>query len=94
MVISINFSTLVFVKTTKIKKWFETVLPGKELMTTRYPILKKFIFLLPLFWIVRFFDTLIRTPQNFRKSVKDTTNIMMINDDLVNAQRESGIEKL
>lgn len=82
------------IKTTKIKKWFETVLPGKELMTTRYPILKKFIFLLPLFWIVRFFDTLIRTPQNFRKSVKDTTNIMMINDDLVNAQRESGIEKL
>ncbi len=82
------------IKTTKIKKWFETVLPGKELMTTRYPILKKFIFLLPLFWIVRFFDTLIRTPQNFRKSVKDTTNIMMINDDLVNAQRESGIDKL
>ncbi len=82
------------IKTTKIKKWLETVFPGKELMTTRYPILKKFIFLLPLFWIVRFFDTLIRTPQNFKKSVKDTTNIMMINDDLVNAQRESGIDKL
>lgn len=81
-------------KNNKNQKWFETVFPGKELMTTRYPILEKFIFLLPLFRIVIFFDTLIHTPQNFRKSVKDTTNIIMINDNLVNAQRESGIDKL
>lgn len=82
------------IKASQIKKWLITVFPGKELMTTRYPILKKCIILLPLFWIVRFFDTLIRTPQNFRKSVKDTTDIMKIDDDLVNAQRDSGIEKL
>lgn len=31
---------------------------------------------------------------NQQKRVKDTTNTIMINDDLVNAQRESGIEKL
>lgn len=82
------------IKVTKIKNWFTTVFPGKELMTTRYPVLKKCIILLPLFWVVRFFDTLIRTPQNFKKSVRDTTSIMKIDNDLVNAQRDSGIEKL
>ncbi|MBP3939789.1 MAG: nucleotidyltransferase family protein [Clostridia bacterium] len=82
------------IKVTKIKNWLTTVFPGKELMTTRYPVLKKCIILLPLFWVVRFFDTLIRTPQNFKKSVRDTTSIMKIDNDLVNAQRDSGIEKL
>lgn len=82
------------IKVTKIKNWFTTVFPDKELMTTRYPVLKKCIILLPLFWVVRFFDTLIRTPQNFKKSVRDTTSIMKIDNDLVNAQRDSGIEKL
>lgn len=82
------------IKSGKFKKWLITVFPGKELMTTRYPVLKKCIFLLPLFWIVRFFDTLIRTPQNFRKSVKDTTNILKIDDSLVDAQRDSGIGEL
>ncbi|MBP3441630.1 MAG: nucleotidyltransferase family protein [Clostridia bacterium] len=82
------------IKTGKFRKWLITVFPGKELMTTRYPILKKCIFLLPLFWIVRFFDTLIRTPQNFKKSVKDTTDILKIDESLVDAQRDSGIKKL
>lgn len=82
------------IKVTKIKNWLTTIFPGKELMTTRYPVLKKCIILLPLFWVVRFFDTLIRTPQNFKKSVRDTTSIMKIDNDLVNAQRDSGIEKL
>lgn len=82
------------IKVTKIKNWLTTVFPGKELMTTRYPVLKKCIILLPFFWVVRFFDTLIRTPQNFKKSVRDTTSIMKIDNDLVNAQRDSGIEKL
>lgn len=82
------------IKTTKVKNWFITVFPGKELMTTRYPVLKKCIILLPLFWIVRFFDTLIRTPQNFKKSVKDTTDILKIDESLVDAQRDSGIKKL
>ncbi|MBO5421564.1 MAG: nucleotidyltransferase family protein [Clostridia bacterium] len=79
---------------TKARLWFQTVFPGKELMTTRYPILKKCIFLLPFFWIIRFFDTLIRTPQNFRRSVRNTTEILKIDDALVNAQRDSGIDKL
>ncbi len=82
------------IKSGKFKKWLITVFPGKELMTTRYPVLKNFIFLLPFFWIVRFFDTLIRTPQNFKKSVKDTTNILKIDDSLVDAQRDSGIGEL
>lgn len=82
------------IKTGKFRKWLITVFPGKELMTTRYPVLKKCIFLLPLFWIVRFFDTLIRTPQNFKKSVKDTTNILKIDNSLVDAQRDSGIDEL
>lgn len=82
------------IKTTKIKNWFTVVFPGKELMTTRYPVLKKCIILLPLFWIIRFFDTLIRTPQNFKKSVRDTTSIIKIDDDLINSQRDSGINEL
>lgn len=82
------------IKSGKFKKWLITVFPGKELMTTRYPVLKKCLFLLPLFWVIRFFDTLIRTPQNFKKSVKDTTNILKIDDSLVDAQRDSGIGEL
>ena len=54
-------------------------------MTTRYPVLKKCVFLLPLFWVIRFFDTLIRTPQNFKKSVKDTTNILKIDEYIKNS---------
>lgn len=81
-------------KVNVIKNWFRTVFPGRELMTIRYPILKKFIWLLPIFWIVRFFDTLLRTPENFKRSVRNSTKILKIDEDLVNAHHDSGIDKL
>lgn len=81
-------------KSNKLKLWLRTVFPGKELMTIRYPVLKKVIWLLPFFWIVRFFDTLFRTPENFRRSVRNTNKILRIDEDLVDAHRDAGINNL
>lgn len=81
-------------ETEKTKNFIRAIFPDKEIMSIRYPILKKCIFLLPVFWVIRFFETLIRYPVRFKNRAKHSVKILQIDNDLVNAQRDSGIEKL
>lgn len=78
----------------KAKNFIRAIFPDKETMSIRYPVLRKCIFLLPLFWIIRFLETLIRYPVRFKNRARHSIKILQIDDDLVNAQRDSGIEKL
>ena len=63
-------------------------------MKIRYPILENKKFLLPLFWIVRFFDTLLHNPYNAKVRFNDSKKIMNIDDKMVEIQKISGIKKL
>ena len=63
-------------------------------MKIRYPVLKNKKFLLPLLWIVRFFDTIIHNPNNAKGRFNDSKKIMNIDDNMVEVQRISGIKKL
>lgn len=78
----------------KGKDFLRAMFPDKETMCIRYPALKKCIYLLPLFWVIRFFDTLIRFPRHFIDRIKSSVRILRIDNDLVDAQRDSGIDKL
>lgn len=78
----------------KGRDFFRAMFPDKATMCIRYPVLKKCIFLLPLFWVIRFFDTMIRFPRHFIDRIKSSVRILRIDSDLVDAQRDSGIDKL
>ncbi len=47
--------------TKKLKYFLNVIFPGKDYMSARYPVLKKHISLLPLFWFIRIFYTLFRS---------------------------------
>lgn len=78
----------------KIRTVFKIVFLEYKEMKIRYPILQKRKFLLPLFWIVRFFDTVIHNPRNALQRLDDSKKIVSIDDEMVEIQRKSGIEKL
>lgn len=78
----------------KIKTVFKIVFLEYKEMKIRYPILEKKKFLLPLFWIVRFFDTMVHNPRNAKQRLDDSKKIVGIDDNMVKIQRKSGIEKL
>lgn len=78
----------------KIKTVFKIAFLEYKEMKIRYPILEKKKFLLPLFWIVRFFDTMVHNPRNAKQRLDDSKKIVGIDDNMVKIQRESGIEKL
>lgn len=78
----------------KIKKFFGIIFLGYNDMKIRYPVLENKKFLLPLFWIVRFFDTLIHNPSSAKGQLDASKKIMDIDDNMVEIQRISGIKKL
>lgn len=78
----------------KKKDFLRAMFPDRATMCIRYPVLKKCIYLLPFFWVIRFFDTLIRFPRHFIDRIKSSVRILRIDDTLVDAQRDSGIDKL
>lgn len=78
----------------KIKSFFGVIFLNYDEMKIRYPFLEGKKFLLPLFWIVRFFDTLIHNPSNAKGRLRDSKKIMDIDDNMVEIQRISGIKKL
>lgn len=82
------------IESQKAKNFISAIFPDKQTMAIRYPVLKKFMFLLPLFWVIRFFDTLLRFPRHFIDRIKSSFRILNIKDDLVDAQRDSGIDEL
>ena len=78
----------------KIKTLFKIVFLGYDELKIRYPFLEGKKFLLPLFWIIRFFDTLIHNPRNAIQRLDDSKKIMSIDEEMVEVQRISGIKKL
>ena len=78
----------------KIKNIFGIIFLNYDEMKIRYPVLKNKKFFLPLFWIVRFFDTIIHNPNNAKGRFNDSKKIMNIDDNMVEVQRISGIKKL
>lgn len=78
----------------KIKTLFRIVFLGYDELKIRYPFLEGKKFLLPLFWIIRFFDTLIHNPRNAMQRLDDSKKIMSIDEEMVEVQRISGIKKL
>ncbi len=82
------------IQSKKIKNFFGIIFLNYNDMKIRYPILENKKFLLPLFWIVRFFDTLLHNPYNAKGRFNDSKKIMDIDDKMVEIQKISGIKKL
>ena len=82
------------IQSKKIKNFFGVIFLNYDEMKIRYPFLEGKKILLPLFWIVRFFDTLIHNPSNAKGRLRDSKKIMDIDDNMVEIQKISGIKKL
>lgn len=54
-------------KTAKKRSFWRAIFPAKEKMQFSYPVLKKQIWLLPLFYVVRWFHVLFTRPKNVSK---------------------------
>ena len=54
-------------KTAKKRSFWRAIFPAKEKMQFSYPVLKKQIWLLPLFYVVRWFHVLFTRPKNLSK---------------------------
>ena len=78
----------------KVKTLFKIIFPCYDELKIRYPSIEGKKFLLPLFWIIRFFDTLFRNPDNAAQRFRDSKKIIDIDDEMVEVQKNSGIEKL
>ena len=78
----------------KVKTLFKIIFLDYNEMKIRYPFLKNKKILLPLFWVIRFFDTLFHNPKNAKIRFIDSQKIMNIDDNMVEVQRISGIKKL
>lgn len=78
----------------KIKTLFKILFLGYDELKIRYPALEGKKILLPFFWIVRFVDTLIHNPRNAFKRLDDSKKILSIDEEMVEVQKISGIEKL
>lgn len=78
----------------KIKTLFKIAFLGYDEMKIRYPALENKKILLPVFWIIRFFETMIHSPENAKQRIEDSKKIMSIDDKMVEIQKASGIEKL
>lgn len=78
----------------KVKTLFKIIFPCYDELKIRYPSIEGKKFLLPLFWIIRFFDTLFHNPDNAAQRFRDSKKIIDIDDEMVEIQKNSGIEKL
>ena len=61
--------------TMKISRIFSNVFPSYTVMAKKYPVLKKVPVLLPLRWIVRFFETIIGRRAIVKKFINETARI-------------------
>lgn len=54
----------------KFRYLLNCIFPDKEYMSTRYAVLKKLPFLLPLYWIIRIFSTFFNSKKSIRYRLK------------------------
>ena len=78
----------------KSKRVANIFFPKSDIMSIRYPIIKKHKWLTPLFWLIRVFDTLIHEPKNAKGRFQESAEIIKIDEKRIDVQRDSGIDKL
>lgn len=78
----------------KIKTLFKIVFPSYDEIKIRYPSIGGKKILLPLFWIIRFFDTVFHGSRGISRRIEDSKKIIDIDDEMIKIQKISGIEKL
>lgn len=59
----------------KLKFIFELVFLPRSLMSNKYPVLNKWAFLLPVFWVVRWFDILLFKRNRIKRQTERTKQI-------------------
>lgn len=78
----------------KIKSIMYMLFPDYQLMSELFPILKKYKFLMPLFWIVRWFKSLTNKNSNLKNTINISSEILNVDDEAIAAQRDSGLGDL
>lgn len=76
----------------KSRRIREIVFPKPEIMAIRYPVLKKFPVLLPVFYIVRFFDTLFADRKIINQRVKEANDVLTVDEELITAFSDAGLD--
>ncbi|MBR6737911.1 MAG: nucleotidyltransferase family protein [Clostridia bacterium] len=77
------------VKTAKKKAVLKRIFPPKESMQFSYPVLKKLPWLIPVFYVVRWFDVLVKRPKNVKKI--RATSVVKENDVLYMQEINNGL---
>lgn len=70
----------------KAHQWIAMIFPAAVNLESRYPVLKKQKWLLPLFWIIRWFDVLIHSPAKIKSVSK---RIDMLSDGTADQYQDS-----
>lgn len=78
----------------KAKSVLSVIFPSLGEMQIRYPVLKKEKFLLPVFWVIRFFDTLRFARKNIHGRMENAQKIISIDSKMIEIQKISGIKEL
>lgn len=74
------------VKHAKFKAAVRMLFPSRISLTYRYTVLRKAPWLLPVIWVVRWFDVLLFRPKKIRKRMKVAGTV---NDDSIQAYKQS-----
>lgn len=78
----------------KFKKIFLMVFPGYKLMCELFPILKKYKFLMPVFWVIRWIKSLTGKNSNLKNTIHASSDILNASDEMIAAQRAAELEEL
>lgn len=78
----------------KFKSLLSMVFPNYQLMSEWFPVLKKYKFLLPVFWIVRWFKSLTNKNGNLKKTLTISSEILSADDSAIAAQRDAELGEL
>lgn len=78
----------------KFRKIFLMIFPGYKLMCELYPVLKKYKFLMPVFWIVRWVKSLTSKNSNLKNTIHASSDILNTSDEMIAAQRAAELGEL
>lgn len=78
----------------KFKSIMSMVFPNYQLMSEWFPVLKKYKFLLPVFWIVRWFKSLTNKNGSLKKTLTISSEIINADDSAIAAQRDAELGEL
>ncbi len=77
-------SKIAITSKTKSQRFIEVVFPNLKHMKLKYSILEKLPFLLPVFWVIRFFEFILQKD----KSIKKQSKIASVDQESVNIMKD------